>query len=119
MKFIVALLLTTLLAFIAGLYLPWWSIAIVGIVVALLVHQRALKAWLSGFLGVFILWAGLAWWIDMKNNGILSEKIASVLPMGGSSVVLILVTGIVGGLVAGFAAMSGSYLRTSKSQPYN
>jgi hypothetical protein len=119
MKFLVALLLTTLLAFIAGLYLPWWSIAIVGIVVALLVHQRAFKAWLSGFLGVFLLWAGLAWWIDMKNNGVLSKKIASVLPMGGSSIVLILVTGIIGGLVAGFAAMSGSYLRTSKSQPYN
>jgi hypothetical protein len=119
MKFLVALFLTTLLAFIAGLYLPWWGIAIAGIVVALLVHQRAIKAWLSGFLGVFILWAGLAWWIDMKNHGILSAKIASVLPMGGHSAVLILVTGIIGGLVTGFAAMSGSYLRTSKSQPHN
>jgi hypothetical protein len=115
MKFLVALLLTTLLTFIAGLYLPWWSLAIVGIIVALLVHQQAFKAWLSGFLGVFLLWAGLAWWIDMKNNGVLSKKIASILPLGGSPIVLILVTGIIGGLVAGFAAMSGSYLRTSKS----
>ena len=116
MKFLVALLLTTLLAFIAGLYLPWWSIAIVGIVVALLVHQRAYKAWLSGFFGVFLLWAGLAWWIDMKNNGVLSKKIASVLPLGGNSTILILVTAVLGALVAGFAAMSGSYLRSSKSR---
>jgi hypothetical protein len=50
----------------------------------------------------------------MKNQGILSAKIASVLPLGGSAVLLILVTAIVGGLVAGFAAMSGSYLRLSK-----
>jgi len=70
-------------------------------------------AFISGLLGVFILWAGLAWWIDMKNNGVLSKKIASVLPLGGSGIVLILVTGIIGGLVAGFAAMSGSFLRSS------
>jgi hypothetical protein len=63
--------------------------------------------------GVFILWAGLAWWIDMKNNGVLSARIAHVLPLGGSSVVLILVTGLIGGLVAGLGAMTGSYIRSS------
>ncbi|HNR15511.1 MAG TPA: hypothetical protein PKG90_02470 [Chitinophagaceae bacterium] len=56
---------------------------------------------------------GLAWWIDMQNSGVLSARIASVLPLGGNNMLLILVTGVVGGLVAGFAAMSGSYLRTS------
>ncbi len=113
MKFITAIILTALLAFISGLFLPWWGIAITSLLVAVLVHQKAGKAFLSGMLGVFILWAGLAWWIDMKNNGVLSKKIATVLPLGGNSLLLILVTGLIGGLVAGFAAMSGSYLRAS------
>ena len=113
MKFLVAILLTALLAFIIGLFLPWWGMAITSLGVAVLVHQKAGKAFLAGLLGVFLLWAGLAWWIDMKNNGVLSKKIASVLPLGGSSLVLILVTGIIGGLVAGMAAMSGSFLRSS------
>lgn len=116
MKFVTATILTALLAFISGLFLPWWGIAITSLLVAVLVHQKAGKAFLAGFVGVFILWAGLAWWIDMKNNGILSKKIAGILPLGGSSIVLILVTGLVGGLVAGFAAMSGSYLRASASR---
>ena len=116
MKFFVATILTALLAFISGLFLPWWGIAITSLLVAVLVHQKAGKAFLAGFVGVFILWAGLAWWIDMKNNGILSKKIAGILPLGGSSIVLILVTGLVGGIVAGFAAMSGSYLRASASR---
>ena len=116
MKFFVAVILTALLAFISGLFLPWWGIAVASLLVALLVHQKAGKALLAGFLGVFLLWAGLAWWIDMKNNGVLSKKIASVLPLGGNSTILILVTAIVGALVAGFAAMSGSYLRSSKSR---
>jgi hypothetical protein len=93
--------------------MPWWGIAITSLLVGVIVHQKAGKAFLSGLLGVFILWAGLAWWTDMKNNGVLSKKIASVLPLGGSTIVLILVTGIIGGIVAGLAAMSGSFLRSS------
>jgi hypothetical protein len=113
MKFLVAIFLTGLLAFISGLFLPWWCMAITSLLVALLVHQKAGKAFLAGLLGVFLLWAALAWWIDMKNSGVLSVKIASVLPLGGSRILLILATGLIGGLVAGFAAMSGSYLRSS------
>ncbi len=113
MKFIVATVLTALLAFITGLFLPWWGIAIAAVVVAVLVHQKAGKAFLSGLLGVFLLWAGLAWWIDMKNNGILSQRIASILPLNGNSILLIGVTALVGGLVGGFAAMTGSFLRAS------
>ena len=115
MKFITAIILTALLAFISGLlsFSPWWGFAVTSVLVALLVHQKAGKAFLAGFLGLCLLWGGLAWWIDMKNNGVLSQKIASVLPLGGNSILLIVVTGVAGGLVAGFAAMSGSYLRSS------
>lgn len=114
MKFLTATILTALLAFISGLFLPWWGIAIVALLVATIIHQKAGKAFLAGLLGVFLLWAGLAWWIDMKNNSVLSHKVATVLPLGGSTLVIILVTGLVGGLVAGFAAMSGSYLRATQ-----
>jgi hypothetical protein len=113
MKFLVAIILTALLAFISGLFFPWWGIAFTSLLVAAIVHQKAGKAFLAGFLGVFALWVGLASWIDMNNNGVLSKKIAAVLPLGGNSIVLILVTGFIGGLVAGLAAMSGSYLRAS------
>jgi hypothetical protein len=116
MKFIVAILLTAFLSFIAGLYLAWWwAFAVVAFLVALLVHQKAWKAFFSGFLALFLLWGGIAFWIDVKNQSILSAKIAAVLPLGGSSILLILITGAIGALVAGFAAMSGSYLRSKKS----
>lgn len=116
MKFLTATILTALLAFISGLFLPWWGIAIAALLVAVIVHQKAGMAFLSGLLGVFLLWTGLAWWIDMKNNSVLSHKVASVLPLGGNTLILIALTGLVGGLVAGFAAMSGSYLRSSEKQ---
>ena len=114
MKFIVAILLTALLAFAGGIWLGWWIIAVAAFVIALLIHQRAGKAFLSGFLGVFILWGSLACWIDIRNEHVLSKKIAEVLPLGGNSLLLILVTALIGGLVAGFGAISGSYLRSSR-----
>ena len=77
MKFLTATFLTALLAFISGLFLPWWGMAITSLLVAVLIHQKAGKAFLAGLLGVFLLWAGLAWWIDMKNNSVLSHKVAA------------------------------------------
>ncbi len=63
MKFITAIILTALTGFIAGIlsFSPWWGFAITSFLVALLVHQKGGKAFLSGFLGIFLLWAGLAW----------------------------------------------------------
>jgi hypothetical protein len=102
------------MAFAGGLWFGWWIIAVAAFIIAILVHHRPGRAFLSGLLGVFILWGGLAWWIDMKNEHVLSKKIAEVLPLGGSSFFLILVTAFIGALVAGFGAMTGSYLRSRK-----
>ena len=114
MKFFNSVLLTALLSFIAGIYISyWWFFAVVAFLVAVLIHQRGFKAFFAGFLGLFILWFILAFWMDFANNGVLSVKIASLLPLGGSKWMLIIVTAFIGGLVAGFAALSGSYLRSS------
>src|SRR6266487_2491341 len=114
MKLLVAIILTALLSFVFGLYLPWWSIAIAAFIATLLIPLRALRGFISGFIGVFILWAVLAWWIDVKNQHLLSKKVAEIFPLDGSSFLLILVTAIIGALVGGFAAMSGSYLRSRR-----
>jgi hypothetical protein len=115
MKFTTSVILTALISFIAGLKFEWWTIALAAFLVALLIHQKAGKAYLAAFTAIFILWGALALWINIQNQSILSAKIAKVLPLGGSPAALIFVTALIGALVAGFAAMSGSYLRQSKS----
>ena len=115
MKFFNSVLLTALLSFIAGIYISyWWFFAVVAFLVALLIHQRGFKAFFAGFLALFILWFLLSFWMDFVNEGVLSVRIATLLPLGGSKWLLMIVTAFVGGLVAGFAALSGSYLRSSK-----
>lgn len=114
MKFAASVLLTALLSFIAGLKFEWWTIALAAFLVALLIHQKAAKAYLAAFTAIFLLWGALALWINIQNQSILSAKIAKVLPLGGSHAALILVTAFIGAIVAGFAAMSGSFLRQIK-----
>jgi hypothetical protein len=110
MKFIVSLLLIALVSFVAGLYMDWWSVALAAFVVTLCIHQRPGRAFLAGFLALLFLWGGLAWWIDVKNDSVLSHRLALLLPLGGSSFLMILASGLVAALVAGFASLSASYL---------
>lgn len=114
MKFFVAIILTALLTFVAGLYFDWWSLAIAAFLVALLIHQKAIKAFFAGFLGVFILWAALAMWMNAENDGYLAGKVAALL--GANSVLLIIGGALIGALVAGFGAMSASFLRSSNKR---
>ena len=111
MKFVVSILLTALLSFTAGLYLPWWTIAVCAFIVSLLILQSPRKAFLAGFSGVFLLWFIFTWTINSGNDSILAHKIAQIFPLGGMSFLLMLLSAFIGGLVAGLAALSGSYLR--------
>lgn len=113
MKFITAILLTAFLAFAIGLFttLPWWSFVFTSFLVAMGVHQKAGFAFLTGFLGLFILWVVLAILKDMPNEHLLSMKVARILPLGGSYWSLILITGLIGGLVSGLSATAGSTAR--------
>jgi hypothetical protein len=111
MKFVTSVFLTALLSFVLALYLPWWAPAIAAFIIAALIFQRPLYAFLSGFLGLFLLWGFFAGIINASNDGILAARVAAIFPLGGSSFLLILVTALIGGLVAGLAALSGRYLR--------
>ena len=110
MKFIIALLATALSGYLFPLFLPWWSFAITSFIIAALIHQRPWKAFLAGFIALLLLWGIYAVFIDNANQHILSTKVAQILPFNGSYIALIITTAIIGGLLSGMAALTGSYL---------
>jgi hypothetical protein len=113
LKFIVSLLLSALLAYAVGIYgnLPWWCFVITNCIVAIAIVQTPGKAFLSGALGVGLLWLILAFVIDAQNQHILSVKVANLLPLKGSFIALIAITSIVGFLLGGLSALTGSFVR--------
>lgn len=115
MKFVMSFLLTGLFSFILCLYLPWWSVAVVALLVNLLLHQRPLFAFLSGLTAVFLLWVLLAALINSSNQGILAHRISQIILKTDDPAGLILLTGAIGALVAGFAALAGSFCRREET----
>ena len=111
MKFLVSILLTALLSFAASLFLPWWVIAIAGFVVAFAIPQKASLSFLAGFLALFFLWAGLSFWMSAANNHLLAHKISMLFIKADNPFLLIALTGLIGGLVAGFGSLTGRLTR--------
>ncbi len=114
MKFIVSLFIIALLSFAACLYFPWWSIAIVGFLVAVVIPQNQGKSFLTGFLALFLLWGGLSFWISNNNDQILAHKISLLFLKVDSPNLLIFATALIGGVVAGFASLTGSFIKKKK-----
>lgn len=110
MKTLIALIFTAILSLVLGRFLPWWSIAIAAFAISLFIRQSGISAFLAGFLGIFAAWGLYAFWIDRANESILSQRVAGLLPLDGNAILLILVTGIIGGIVGGMAALSANLL---------
>lgn len=114
MKFIVSLFLIMLLSFVTCLYFPWWSIAIVAFIVAVLIPQNPVKSFITGFLALFLLWGGLSLWISNNNDHILAHKVSLLILKIDSPYLLMFATAFLGALVAGFAAITGNFVRKKK-----
>jgi len=125
MKFIISLFLISIGSYFLQLALPWYSIAIMPFLVGIFLSGKARTAFFSGFLAIALLWGTLSLMIYYQSGGILSIKIAELLGVG-STAILILLTAFSGGLVAGLWGWTGYALRSlfvkrkrAKSGRYN
>ncbi|GAA3967039.1 hypothetical protein [Mucilaginibacter dorajii] len=99
-------LIILILSFASGFFLPWWVVAIAAFLAAIFVGKTAGQAFVSGFGAVFIVWVVLALFKSIPNDHILAKKIAVLFQLPSWWLILI-ITGLAGGLVGGFAALSG------------
>ena len=110
MKFFLQLILIVLVSWIAQRFLPWWGFAPLVFLVALTLSKKGGQAFLSGFLGLALLWGGYAFCYSSMNDGIMANRMGQVLgglPGGG----MILITIFLGGLLGGLSAWSGQLAR--------
>jgi hypothetical protein len=91
--------------------LPWWSLAIIAAIGAWVFARNAWGAFFGGLLGGFVVWYGYAWLADSENAGKLSGMVGQLF-MGAKPAQLMLVTGLMGGLMAAFGASTGCLARS-------
>lgn len=109
-KIIIKTLLIASLAYILQHVFPWWIIAVSGFLINFIVYSKGASSFLSGFLGVGLLWYFTAWITNVNYGTVLSDRIAQIFYLPGPGW-LILVTAVIGGLVGGFGGLTGSHLR--------
>ena len=98
---------TIILGGILHQFSPWWSVVIAASIVGLIFSKDAVVSFSYGFLGVLLLWGVTAFLIDADNSSLLSSKMGEIFG-GVGSIGMICATALLGGLLGGFGAMTGT-----------
>ncbi|HNP96965.1 MAG TPA: hypothetical protein PKJ63_15100 [Cyclobacteriaceae bacterium] len=106
MRLLIQIIITAIVCFMFQKLFPWWSMAIGAFLVGFVFSNTAFKSFFAGFIAVAVLWLGLALYIDGNTQSILTEKVSQLFPIN-----LFVLTTLIGGLVGGFASMTGSLLK--------
>ncbi len=111
MKYIFGFIIITVGGYFAQINLPyWWIGLVVAGLVGLILGSKSWASFWMGFVGIFLLWAGYAHYIDYYNHGMLSNQMGDLFG-GLNGLMMALVTGLIGAILGGLAAMTGSLAR--------
>ena len=80
-------------------------------IAALLFSLKGVSSFFVPFLSILVFWAGYSFILSNANDFTLARKIAVLLPLKGNPYLLILLTGLIGGLAAGVAGIFGGQCR--------
>jgi predicted lysophospholipase L1 biosynthesis ABC-type transport system permease subunit len=106
MLFFIILIASLIISFV----LPWWIIALVSFLAAFWIARGTAHAFWSAFAAIFIVWAVVALFKSVPNNHILATRVSHLFFLPHWSL-LLLITSLIGGLVAGMSALSGVMVR--------
>ena len=109
MRNLLYILIVALLAGLATWFLPWWLVAVVPFVLAILWQLRPGRAFLLSAAGICLLWLVVILVRDIANDHILSARMAKLFSLPGSFL-FILVNLVIGSLVGGLAGWAGALM---------
>ncbi|NCO64973.1 MAG: hypothetical protein GW839_00970 [Flavobacteriales bacterium] len=100
-------IMTILIAVALSLVLPWWAIMVAAFITSLFLPLKKSAVFFVPFLSIAVLWTVHAFYLGNSNDFILAKKISVLFPLNGNIFLLILVTGIIGGIAAGISGVFG------------
>ena len=103
-------IVTLILALVLSPFLPWWSVMTAALTTALFIPLKKAAVFFVPFFAILLFWAVYSFILSSGNDYTLAKRIAVLLPLGGNPYALMLVTGLVGGIAAGIAAVFGRQL---------
>lgn len=91
-------------------FLPWWIIAVVPFAVCLWRSHHPGTAYAVSLAAVATVWGAYAAFMHNTTQGSMSDRIAELFSLPNGLSLMFTVT-LLSGIVAGFAGMSGYYVR--------
>ncbi|WP_338357694.1 hypothetical protein [Yeosuana marina] len=98
---------TILIAILLSQFLPWWSIMVSAFLTSLFISLKKGAVFFVPFIAIAMLWIIHAYYLSSGNDFMLAKKIAVLLPLQGNPYLLMIITGVIGGIAAGFAGVLG------------
>ena len=108
------IILIFIISLILQFFLPWWIIAPVAFGLAFWKSKTSGHAFASGFVAIFLLWIMMGLIRSIPNENLLANRVGEMLMLPQNSfnwIIILLITGIIGGLVAACAALAGYYVK--------
>ncbi len=105
-NFILQFMLTLVLATIAQLFLPWWSLVVVAAAVGLCFKNKDVLSFLAGFLAIGLSWFVYAAWLASGSSALpqrMGELFGGVSPM-----TLAFMSAFLGAIAGGLGALTGT-----------
>ena len=111
MKKILPIFIYLILGALASFFLPWWAIAPFFAAIAFFTRTSPSESFLIGTLAGVTLWASYASILGAADGMKLSGMVGNIF-QGLSPMQLVILAGVIGGLVGGMGALTGSYFRS-------
>jgi TctA family transporter len=111
MNLLIRIILIGALAFGLQSYFPWYSAIIAALLVELILGKDGSTKFFSGFYGIALVWMALSAYVDFKSESILSIRILEMFKLPPYGSVMVVLTGLLGGLLGGFATTVGGWIR--------
>lgn len=95
---------------------PWWSMALVAFVAALLLGRNTTGAFVAGFAGAGLSWLLPALYLYLTHDNRLADQLAQLFRLS-APVWLFVITFLLSAVMGGLAAAAGAVLRTVLRMP--
>lgn len=118
--FLIKVLIIAVLSFLLTFFLPWYTPFIICFLTGLVLSNKPGNNFLAGLLGVGIFWLSYALYLDIRNEHILSTRVAALfsdsLHTSITGGVLLMVTTFLGALLGGLSCMAGAMIMDDGSR---
>jgi len=97
---------------VCQLFLPWWTAVLIAAFVEGIFGSSRFLSFLIGFYGIALPWMVASLIIDLQNGSLLSDRVLTIFNLPTWPLLIIIVTGLIGGVAGGLAAWAGGHVHS-------